>query len=55
MSWNNDDEGVLVRYQYVYPGIGIVKFIFPTLQPGCSGDIIMDMLDTNIGFGGETG
>lgn len=55
MSWNNDDEGVLVRYQFVYPGIGIVKFIFPTLQPGCSGDIIMDMLDTNISFGGETG
>lgn len=55
MSWNNDDDGVLVRYQYIYPPIGIVKFIFPTQQPGCSGNVIMDMLDTNIDFESGTG
>ena len=46
MAWY-DAQGVLVRHQYLYPALGIVKFIFSPL-PGCSGDMKMFISYTNI-------
>lgn len=41
-------NGENLRYQYTYPAIGVVKFSF--YQPGCSGEMMMDLNETNISY-----
>jgi|GEM_PF-2962298 len=44
----SDGDGNRLRFQYNYPRIGVVKFIF--FQPGCSGKLEMDIYDTSIAY-----